>query len=263
MTRDCLDPWTYFEVDTNGDVKPCCARGSVGNLGEAHLNQILEGEPVRWLRAGLLNGTLDADCAKCPLRGPIKPAGLQQKVRGLLEEASGASKPVDSTGRAATAASVKVANLLSAALQHLREGRKSIAWTQVSQALAIDPSIKSVGLGDITIRTHLAQITADVRFPSTLTWLAAICREAGDRASAIVLMRHYLEIAPEASDRHHVLEDLKKEKRFAVQDAMRKQRTRAMSFLAVGWFKLRMALRFRTRARTIIRKLQEAQKRSL
>jgi MoaA/NifB/PqqE/SkfB family radical SAM enzyme len=47
MTRDCVDPWTYFEMGTKGDIKPCCAHSKIGNLGEQSLSEILNGEGVR------------------------------------------------------------------------------------------------------------------------------------------------------------------------------------------------------------------------
>jgi len=35
---------------------------------------------------------------------------------------------------------------------------------------------------------------ADVQFPATLTWLAAVSREIGDSASSSALLSRYLEV---------------------------------------------------------------------
>src|SRR5207244_7378280 len=71
MTRDCVDPWTYIEFDTNGGVKPCCARGAIGNLLQGDLTQILNDAPIRRLRNDLLQGTPDPVSATCQLKAPI------------------------------------------------------------------------------------------------------------------------------------------------------------------------------------------------
>jgi hypothetical protein len=85
-TRDCRDPWSYVEINVNGDVRPCCVREAVGNLAEATLAEILLGEPIRRLRAELLTGNLDAVCTGCRQRAPITPAAFQQKIRALRQE---------------------------------------------------------------------------------------------------------------------------------------------------------------------------------
>jgi len=85
-TRDCRDPWVYIEIMVNGDVKPCCVRDAVGNLGEKSLPEILMDEPIRRLRAELLTGNLDAVCTACKQRAPIGPEAFRQKIRALRDE---------------------------------------------------------------------------------------------------------------------------------------------------------------------------------
>jgi hypothetical protein len=100
----------------------------------------------------------------------------------------------------------KVLFLLKTAFDHLQSGRQDRAWSCVGKALAYDPGIESAyNYGDITIRTHLKRILSEARFPLTLSWLAAICREGGDREASNLLLRRYLELAPNAPDRDHVL----------------------------------------------------------
>jgi hypothetical protein len=86
LTRDCVDPWTYVEFRVNGDVAPCCKRPGIGNLASQNLPAILNGEPVRALRASLLEGALDRTCADCTMRAPTTPAALTAKVSQLLAE---------------------------------------------------------------------------------------------------------------------------------------------------------------------------------
>jgi MoaA/NifB/PqqE/SkfB family radical SAM enzyme len=243
-TRDCLDPWTYAELETNGDVRPCCAHGSIGNLGRADLLQILDDEPIRRLRANLLHGTTDTDCTNCTLRAPIKTTLLQEKVRMLLFEPSTVNNPVLS--QAGGSASSKVNNLLTSALGHMRAGRNTTAWFQVSQALAIDPGIHVGEVNEETIRTYLGAILTNIRFPSTVSSLAAIYRETGDRKGALALMQRYLELAPDAVDRQHVLADI----------ALEQPKPVTRPLLETVWLWFRRTVRLRTRVRLIIRKLQ-------
>jgi MoaA/NifB/PqqE/SkfB family radical SAM enzyme len=202
MTRDCTDPWTYAELETNGDVKPCCARTGVGNLGQQELSQILSGEPIRRLRSDLLGGTPDSDCAKCHLRGATTPEALREKVLALLHDGT-RGRYFD------TVFSNRIQFLLKTGFEHLQSGRPGRAWSCVNKALNLDPGIRQVyDYGDITIRAHLKRILAEAQFPLTLTWLAAICREIGDGEASTLLLKRYLVLAPDAPDWDHVANDL-------------------------------------------------------
>jgi Iron-sulfur cluster-binding domain len=86
MTRDCVDPWKYVEFRVNGDIAPCCVRKGVGNLASEALATILNGEPIRALRASLLGGALDRVCWNCTMRAPTTPAALTDRVSQLLAE---------------------------------------------------------------------------------------------------------------------------------------------------------------------------------
>src|SRR5262249_1035388 len=162
-TRDCLDPWVYAEIDANGDVKPCCARPSVGNLAQGELIDILDGEPIRQLRSDLLNGTTDWHCTNCRLRRPIKAPDLQLIVRDKLQEnRSHANTAADFFARHSKStwlASLRTGNLLKSALMHLKDKRPKTAWVEVCTVLGIDPGITSVVNSDeATIRNYLNQI---------------------------------------------------------------------------------------------------------
>jgi len=236
MTRDCVDPWVYAEIDTNGDVKPCCARESVGNLRSANLHDIRNGEAIRRLRSNLLEGTLDRDCAACPLKAPIEPRYLQEQVQELLL----GPKPV--TQLSTEPNFTKSGNLLHFALEHLKAGQKSIAWLELSGALAIDPGIEVDVANESTILIHLERILAEAKSPATLSTLAGICRELGDRKTALLLLKRYVEIAPEAPDREHALADIAKESPSPSAEASQPE----------TWVKLRHAVRFRTRLKSLL-----------
>ena len=83
-TRDCIDPWTYFEVRVNGGVAPCCVRPEIANLQYETLTDALDGAAIRHLRLALLQGSLDAACGRCQQRPRTSPLKLQQRVRDLL-----------------------------------------------------------------------------------------------------------------------------------------------------------------------------------
>ena len=241
MTRDCIDPWTYVEVDANGDVKPCCARGGIGNIRQGNLNDILNDEPIRRLRMDLLGGTPDPECARCRLRAPITPAALLAKVRAISEE----QEPVEMSP------SDRVEALLKATVHELNAGREAEAWSSLNQALELDPGIQQLHEeGGATIRRHLDRILSEARFPLTLSWLAAISREIGDREASDLLLRRYLELAPYAPDRDHVARSL--------DEAAEVRSNGELSFATQSWLWLRSRVRFRTRLRAAINKLQKS-----
>lgn len=83
VTRLCLDPWQYVEFQTDGAVTPCCNRPPIGTLGTQSLNDILNGEAARRLRADLLSGTPDQHCRRCHIRPPTQPDKLRRFVSNL------------------------------------------------------------------------------------------------------------------------------------------------------------------------------------
>jgi MoaA/NifB/PqqE/SkfB family radical SAM enzyme len=241
MTRDCLDPWTYVEVDANGDVKPCCARGGVGNLRQGDLNEILNGEPIRRLRSDLLGGTPDPECARCRFRAPIVPAALQAKVRAI----SGEQELLEMSS------SDQVEALLKATVRQWNAGNQAEAWSSLYRALALDPGVREIHEeGGGTIRRHLDRILSEARFPLTLSWLAAISRSIGDHEASDLLLRRYLELAPYAPDRDHVERTL--------AESTTVQRGAEHSIATQSWLWLRSKVRFRTRLRSAINRLQNS-----
>lgn len=96
------------------------------------------------------------------------------------------------------------AALLAAAREAFRRGDQRHAVDLLDQALARDPGIApSRGAG--TVRERLGQVLGEVlqaaRAPSTLSGLAALCREGGDGDGSSRLLERYLQLAPGAADR--------------------------------------------------------------
>ncbi len=86
-TRDCLDPWTTVYINATGEVATCCWSKPIGNLNDQTIDEILEGEPVRAYRSGLLTGDLPEDCAKCPARAHVPLGELEKKLAKLDRDA--------------------------------------------------------------------------------------------------------------------------------------------------------------------------------
>src|SRR6266436_1467107 len=102
-----------------------------------------------------------------------------------------------------------VAALLSLAIERIRACDHPGAVRCLAEALKHDPGISVSRTADIreVFRVSLPGILADTQFPSTLSWLAAVSREIGDSATSNTLLSTYLEVAPEAPDRNHILSD--------------------------------------------------------
>ena len=67
----CDEPWTgIFSVRTNGDVVccPCYAKVRIGNINDASLHEIWNGEKMQHLRRAFSEGRLPDEC-----RGQICP----------------------------------------------------------------------------------------------------------------------------------------------------------------------------------------------
>ena len=199
MTRDCIDPWTYIEFNPNGDVRPCCAHEPIGSLRHADLPDVLNGAQARKLRDSLLTGALDQDCLNCRLRGNTPTGALAAKVKVLLEDRP---SNLDVSSQLAN----RVEEKLKSACERLQSGKRDQAWPLVAEALAIDPGITLPNGSPFHV--DLDDVMARAKYPLTLTWLAAVCREVGNYHMSRRMLQRYLELAPHAPDRDHVARDL-------------------------------------------------------
>ena len=80
QTRDCIEPWTFVQINSKGDILPCCNHSPIGSLNQGSLSRILDGEQMRDLRRGLLSGNLDNDCLRCYAKAPTSIENLKKKV---------------------------------------------------------------------------------------------------------------------------------------------------------------------------------------
>ncbi|HYR90930.1 MAG TPA: radical SAM protein [Terriglobia bacterium] len=99
--------------------------------------------------------------------------------------------------------------LLALAIDRIRAGDQRGAVRCLVEALRNDPGIsvsQTVEISEV-FREWLPRILADTQFPSTLSGLAAVSREIGDNTTSNTLLSTYLEVAPEAPDRNHILSD--------------------------------------------------------
>ncbi len=134
---------------------------------------------------------------------------LRQWVRrfapgSAVEQTFQLRSPSEASTRAVVAD--HVAALLSLAIERIRACDHPGAVRCLAEALKHDPGIsvsQTAGISEI-IREALPQRLADIQFPATLTWLAAVSREIGDSASSSALLSRYLEVAPDAPDRRRV-----------------------------------------------------------
>jgi hypothetical protein len=102
-----------------------------------------------------------------------------------------------------------VETVLRAALEYAQGNDVHNAVSQVICALTHDPGLSSIeDHGQGIIRAYLNEILSNARFPLTLTWLAAISRQWGEMETSVLLLQRYLELAPNAPEREHVLQHL-------------------------------------------------------
>ncbi|MEW6139731.1 MAG: radical SAM protein [Thermodesulfobacteriota bacterium] len=99
LTRDCLDPWIYVKVDSNGRISPCCASGvMIGDLSSGdELSDILNNDAVRGFREGILTGNLAKVCRECKLKGWTTIDAMRLKV-SLVSSVSRMAKTLHRCG---------------------------------------------------------------------------------------------------------------------------------------------------------------------
>jgi wyosine [tRNA(Phe)-imidazoG37] synthetase (radical SAM superfamily) len=102
-----------------------------------------------------------------------------------------------------------VEGFLKEALRYALAQDTQRAVEQVTFALTYDPGLTHIeDHGKKTIRAYMHSILSKARFPLTLSGLAGICRAWEDGESSQILLQQYLELAPDAPDRDHVLQHL-------------------------------------------------------
>lgn len=84
-TRECVFPWTWINIDAQGDIHACCMSGHViGNVHEGGAREAIYGPKAQAIRRGLLTGEGMSDvCKTCPVSPIVTQEQLQAKIRKL------------------------------------------------------------------------------------------------------------------------------------------------------------------------------------
>jgi MoaA/NifB/PqqE/SkfB family radical SAM enzyme len=69
VSSACLQPWVSPMVRADGKVLPCCGHGfkSIGDLKTATMDEIVDGDAYRAIRASILEGRPTVQCQTCSL----------------------------------------------------------------------------------------------------------------------------------------------------------------------------------------------------
>ncbi len=134
----------------------------------------------------------------------LREIGVSASVERTYQE-----KPTISGVAIEGTAAEYVETVLKAALKYAQASDTQSAVGELVRALTHDPGLSPIeDHGEATIRVYMNQIISKARFPLTLSGLAAISREWEDGESSAILLHRYLELAPDAPDRDHVLRHL-------------------------------------------------------
>jgi hypothetical protein len=101
--------------------------------------------------------------------------------------------------------------LLLSALKHFRGGETQAGQASLIEALTFDPGLPATQLAtgvDNLLKAHLQPILLTAKYPSTLSALANIALVVNDWKVAEQLFQGYLNLAPQAPDRHKVEQKL-------------------------------------------------------
>jgi hypothetical protein len=140
-------------------------------------------------------------------------------------------------------------------VEHCKRGNRCEGLRLAQDALRIDPGIDVVFNSSGRIpRAALNRILSEVRFPLTLTWLAAFCNQIEDYSASRRLLHGYISLAPNAPDREHVKADLAwfvhmKRLGYFVKGRLNS----STASLGLAMLNLRARLRLRTRLRHLFR----------
>jgi MoaA/NifB/PqqE/SkfB family radical SAM enzyme len=85
-TRDCTDPWSFIQILSNSEVRPCCfSEVRAGSLHATNtIMDVMNSPTVKQLRRQLLDGTLDDYCRICSFKPIIKTDAYRHKMAAYL-----------------------------------------------------------------------------------------------------------------------------------------------------------------------------------
>jgi len=137
-----------------------------------------------------------------------------------------------------------VAALFSSSINDMRHGDEKSAVIHMGKALRRDPGIEPLpGFCNVRrfVRKHYFDVLQNAKFPSTLSSFAAVCSELGFNRKSVRLLRRYLDLAPNTTNRTAVLATIESAGEFRNSDV-------------ILW--LRTKVRLRTRLRHVMRVLK-------
>jgi len=80
-------PWVYLEMDTNGDVHPCCMNPRVfGNIKETSLEKIWNGTEMNNFRLSLLKEELPKSCLACKYYENTGTISLRKMYNNIFKD---------------------------------------------------------------------------------------------------------------------------------------------------------------------------------
>jgi hypothetical protein len=81
----CVAPWMALDIRQDGEVKPCCvSEYTYGDIKEKSLWEIWNDEPIRKLRANMINGVPSKNCEVCYTNQTAGKSSLRQDLNGDL-----------------------------------------------------------------------------------------------------------------------------------------------------------------------------------
>src|SRR5262249_27020431 len=102
------------------------------------------------------------------------------------------------------------------------------------------------------VRECIPEILSTARLPLTFSWLAGMFHHVGDTETEILLLRRYLELAPDAPDKENVLQGIRAGE-WMIAVARKSQHETAANRndrgVAPIWLWIRTRIRLRTRIR--------------
>lgn len=85
-TRNCLDPWSFSLLHSNGNASICCFAPPIGNWHMMDFIDIFQSEPANRYREGLLSGNMPEACRTCFDRPLIPIEELHLRVNEFMSQ---------------------------------------------------------------------------------------------------------------------------------------------------------------------------------
>jgi radical SAM protein with 4Fe4S-binding SPASM domain len=106
MIPKCILPWVYLEIEPNGEVKPCCDNSSrMGNIKNASLEEIWNGDKMNDFRLSLLKNELPDTCLSCKNYEKLESVSIRNIYNDIFKDSF--SEAVENTNEDGSLKSLK------------------------------------------------------------------------------------------------------------------------------------------------------------